>query len=166
VQKELSYNRFITLDLDGDKKNDLYFASVLVQDSQSHLYLFASPTSTSGGKLLLDRPVPMAINGNWARPIKKGDPIPASSTQNYQWFDYMTKGILLDIIEKPTGKELSSPWTNQQERYLGLQLQLGGKTHYGWLRVAHRQGEEKITIAEYAYNTIAAQQIRAGQASN
>lgn len=166
VKKELSYNKFITLDLDGDKKNDLYLTSVLFYDGQSHLYLLASPISTSGGNLQLDRSVPTGINGNWARAIKKDDPIHADPAQHAQWTNYVTKGLLVDIIEKSDGKELLGPWTAQQERYLGLQLLIGGKTHYGWLRIAHKAGEEKLNIAEYAYNSRPMEQIRAGQTSN
>lgn len=166
LQKELSYNRFITLDINGDQRDDLYFTSVLIYDGQSHLYLFASPTSSSMGMLLLDESIPTDMNQKWAQPITKGEPVQQSDAQGWKWTNYMIKGLLLDIVENPSGKEFRGPWLAEREGYLGVKLLIGGKAHYGWVRIVHRANEEKLTIAEYAFNATPMEDIKAGQISN
>lgn len=166
VQKELSYNKRFTVDLNGDQRDDLYFSSVLTYDGQTHRYLTVNSTSTSGGKLQLDKSEPMIINGNWAQPLKEGDLIQASPPEDTYWSNYTIKGVLLGILEAPSGNEVLGPWRNQQESYVGVQLQIADKSHFGWLRVTHKSGEELVTIVDYAYNTAPLQAIEAGQKSN
>lgn len=57
------------------------------------------------------------------------------------------------------------PWANVSDRYLGLQFQLSGQTYYGWaeLSVTAFGGSIEATLQGYAYDTVAGQQILAGQ---
>lgn len=165
VNQELSYNKFITLDMNADGKNDLYFTSALVMDSQSHLYLFASSISTSGGKLLLDKGTEMGLNGLWASPLKQGNPIREQMLATARWSNYMTKAVLLDVIEKVQGNELNGPWVAKDDQYIGVQLLIDNKPHYGWIKVSHQGAEQKLYIAEFAYNLTPSEELLAGQKS-
>jgi hypothetical protein len=57
-------------------------------------------------------------------------------------------------------------WDNVRNRYLGLQFQIKGKTHYGWARLTIKvQTRMSITatLTGYAYETIPGKAIIAGQ---
>lgn len=52
-------------------------------------------------------------------------------------------------------------WANQTSKYLGLEFQILGQTHYGWARVTV-QGVNCVTVEEYAYETMPNVAILAG----
>jgi len=56
-------------------------------------------------------------------------------------------------------------WVNVSNRYLGLEFQIKGKTHYGWARLSVQVGYVYIhaTLTGYAYETTAGKSINAGQ---
>jgi hypothetical protein len=56
-------------------------------------------------------------------------------------------------------------WVNVSNRYLGLEFQIKGKTHYGWARLSVQVGYVYIhaTLTGYAYEDIAGKSIKAGQ---
>jgi len=65
-----------------------------------------------------------------------------------------------------TGSRFSGgAWVNVTNRYLGLQFQIHGKTHYGWARLSVRVKGKTVTatLTGYAYETIAGKRLRAGQ---
>src|SRR5215831_7057914 len=48
------------------------------------------------------------------------------------------------------------PWSNAQNRYLGLKFTIAGKTHYGWARLNEscaKNGENTALLTGYAYET-------------
>jgi hypothetical protein len=164
INRELSYNKFITIDADNNGKNDFYFTSVLVgMDNQSHLFLMASPVSASGAKLLLDDSQELVI-GMWSKPVNADTPISATEPANTGWSNYMIKGMLLDVIEHDAQENtFNGPWVAKADKYLPMQLMIGGKVHYGWIHFTHTVNEKRMIIAGFAYNNVAGQAIRAGQ---
>ena len=56
-------------------------------------------------------------------------------------------------------------WLNVSNRYLGLEFQINGKTHYGWARLSVQAGYVYFhaTLTGYAYETIAGKSIIAGK---
>jgi hypothetical protein len=65
---------------------------------------------------------------------------------------------------------VGGPWINVKNRYLGLQFQIRGKTHYGWARLSVRIGEFgnghdviTATLTGYAYETVPNKPIIAGK---
>jgi hypothetical protein len=61
--------------------------------------------------------------------------------------------------------DTGGPWVNISNRYLGLEFQIKGKTHYGWARLSVQVGYVYIhaTLTGYAYETTAGKSINAGQ---
>lgn len=60
-------------------------------------------------------------------------------------------------------------WFRKRDRYLGLQFQIDGETHYGWARLSFRDNSATIMrahISGFAYETTPNQPIRAGQTEN
>lgn len=47
-------------------------------------------------------------------------------------------------------------------RFLGVRFDIGGNTHYGWIRVTTPSFPDQITVHDYAYNSVADQPIQAG----
>jgi len=56
-------------------------------------------------------------------------------------------------------------WVNVNKRYLGLEVKVGGKIHYGWARLnVEVQGSSIVgTLTGYAYETVPGKPIKAGQ---
>jgi hypothetical protein len=60
---------------------------------------------------------------------------------------------------------------NPKNKYLGVRFQLGGKTHYGWIRLTVTLNTKlekptlEATITGYAYETVANKPIKAGTAA-
>ena len=57
-------------------------------------------------------------------------------------------------------------WANVTNRYLGLEFEINGQEHYGWARLSVTNGPDisiDTVLTGYAYNTVAGQQILAGQ---
>jgi hypothetical protein len=60
---------------------------------------------------------------------------------------------------------IEGDWVNVSNRYLGVEFQINGKTHYGWARLSVQAGYVYIhaTLTGYAYEDIAGKSIKAGQ---
>ncbi|MFA6277766.1 MAG: hypothetical protein WC622_13510 [Pedobacter sp.] len=164
IDQELAYNKFITIDADNNGKNDFYFTTVLVgKDNLSHLFFQASPVSTSGAKLMLNNSQELVI-GMWGKAIDAGTQINATTAFNTIWSNFMIKGMLLDIIENPAQtKTYDGPWLAKIDKYLAMQIIIGGKVHYGWIHLSHIANEAKMRIVSFAYNDVANEPIAAGQ---
>jgi len=52
------------------------------------------------------------------------------------------------------------------DKFLGANFTVGPNTHYGWVRLTVAADASTVTIKDYAYNTVAADQINAGQMVN
>jgi len=59
-------------------------------------------------------------------------------------------------------------WVNVKNRYLGVQFQINGQTHYGWARLSVTVNGSAITgtLTGYAYETVANQPIIAGKTAS
>ncbi len=57
------------------------------------------------------------------------------------------------------------PWANVKNRYLGLQFQIDGQTHYGWARLSVGGETLEAILTGYAYETTPNTPIVAGQTS-
>jgi len=165
INQELSYNKFITIDADGNGQNDFYFTSVLIyHDNQSHMYLLASPVSKAGGKLQLDTLQELVMNGMWAKPLDAGTNINSTAQPNCVWSSFMIKGVTLDVIDNsPQAKTFNGPWVGKADKYLAIQLRINGKIHNGWVRISHTAGEQRMVLTGYAYNATPVETIKAGQ---
>jgi hypothetical protein len=57
------------------------------------------------------------------------------------------------------------PWTKVKNRYLGLQFQIDGQTHYGWARLSVGGETLEAKLTGYAYETTPNTPIVAGKTS-
>jgi len=75
------------------------------------------------------------------------------------------KGGLVRMVGS-WGSFASGSWINVKNRYLGVQFQIKGKTHYGWARLnvqLHPPKDVTATLTGYAYETIVNKAIIAGK---
>lgn len=56
-----------------------------------------------------------------------------------------------------------SQFCDGTEGFIGILLQVGADTHYGWVRVQVAVDNSSTTIKDFAYNTIPGEAIQAGQ---
>jgi len=61
------------------------------------------------------------------------------------------------------GNGYGGSWVDVTNRYLGLEFEIGGKTHYGWARLSVDMYEGESTLTGYAYETIPNKAIIAGK---
>lgn len=91
--------------------------------------------------------------------------------RHFSRFAYPMLGCGLSFTSNGVGFECQLPWYNVQHKYVGLEFQIDGKTHYGWARlnviVEHPPGplEIEATLTGYAYETIPYKRIIAGETS-
>jgi hypothetical protein len=60
------------------------------------------------------------------------------------------------------------PWTDVENRFLGVSLTVDGQTHYGWIRMSvdtHLVRKVRALITGYAYQSAPNTPIKAGQTS-
>lgn len=62
-----------------------------------------------------------------------------------------------------TGTISNGNFLGQTDKFLGARFDIGGNTHYGWVRLDVAADGTTITVKDYAYNTIATESIQAGQ---
>jgi hypothetical protein len=74
------------------------------------------------------------------------------------------------LLEESTGSAYSTvrycPWAGTQTRkgYVGVKFNIGGQTHYGWIRLTVA-GFSSATITGYAYETVPNKSISTGATS-
>jgi hypothetical protein len=85
------------------------------------------------------------------------------------WIPYLAWMAFEELAKRGTVL-YTHPWVNVTDRYLGLEFQINGETHYGWARLTVRflpgPPEERTWEARltgYAYETTADTAINAGQ---
>jgi hypothetical protein len=61
------------------------------------------------------------------------------------------------------GSVYEGQWVDATNRYLGLQFEINGRTHYGWARLSVDMFEGERTLTGYAYETVPNKAIIAGK---
>lgn len=90
-------------------------------------------------------------------PLKEGTPIGLGR-------HFAGTSAMVQVRHFLTGRaSTSGAWANVHLRYLGFQFKFNGQVHYGWARLTV-SGINAVVVG-YAYNTVAGQQILAGQTS-
>lgn len=62
--------------------------------------------------------------------------------------------------------DIHSGFRGKGEKYLGIKLINGTKSHYGWIKVSCSQYSDTIRVIEYGYNSTPGREIKAGQKNN
>jgi hypothetical protein len=79
---------------------------------------------------------------------------------------YFPANALVEAASLAGSLYYGGSWVNVKNRYIGLQFQIAGKTHYGWARLSVQvvnRSSISATLTGYAYETIPGKPIHAGQ---
>ena len=160
----LQYTNPIQLDLDNDGSIDYNLSSVLLeQEDLPYMYLFIRGDSRAKNQIMVKAEPELALAGYWVNPFNKDVEINNAPVSGCKWNDLLTKGFLMGLSDNGINKVFSGAWIGKQDKYVGLKFTVGGKYHYGWLRVSHMAGRESLLVADCAYNEEPGKSIMAGQ---
>lgn len=139
-------------DIDGDGTNELGFY-VYSSSGNGYATLRLSTSSTIN-----------AIRGTQSssfstpevRVLNSGDSIrPAANdwrTDSYQY---------LGIYTGPS--TIYGNWNGVADKYMAIQFEISGQTHYGWVRMTVTPGSDTLIIKDYAYNSSPGLGLTAGE---
>jgi hypothetical protein len=161
----------VSLDLNGDGVND--FKISLLSTFSAYGYFagteFLRVTARNGGGVM---GTAGGNRGPYASALLRGAKIGASDhflsgkdTIEDTYFNYHTY--------YQAEKRFYGKWEGDHpNRFLGVKFKIGGKTHYGWIRITVKSSLThnpftlmSATITEYGYETIANKSLGAGLAS-
>lgn len=132
------------LDINDDAIVDLVFSG-----SPSEFECF-----TEGSNLLLGIPPPPPNDGHYLYPLELGYEIDASPDSPLEWGSVSPYGCLFASYQWSAGGWTGIGYWREEnaDGYLGVQFDIGGNTHYGWVHVINTYG---ITgeIVEWAYES-------------
>ncbi|QNJ96956.1 T9SS type A sorting domain-containing protein [Constantimarinum furrinae] len=133
------------LDLDGDTSIDY---DIIARSDVPAVRVYNSNSNSILG---------LNFGGNYNYPLALSSGAPISSGQNfYQHSVYQT-------LNWGGCTYTNSQWCGGQvDKYLGLRFNIGGDTHYGWVRLDVPADGSNFTIKDYAYESTPDMAIAAG----
>lgn len=162
--ESLQYNNPILLDLNNDGNVDFNFSSVLLEENDKpYMYLYVRGDSRSRNQLIVRSNPELTLAAYWANPMDRGAEINSSPPSDCKWNEQLTKGFFIGIMDDGVNKVYSGEWLATGDRFLGLRFTINGNYHYGWIRVSHTEGEDRLMVKDYAYSKEAGKSIKAGQ---
>jgi len=160
----LQYHNPLQLDLNNDQQIDFILTSVLLEENnRPYLYLVVNRKSPQLNKIMVNTSSELVDAGYWAVPFEKNVNIGPTESAENQWTPDLSKAFLINVSDNGINKTFAGEWIGKKDKYLGLKFLIGNAYHYGWLRISHTEGEEKLAIIDYAYNREAGKAIKAGQ---
>jgi len=160
----LQYHNPLQLDLNNDQQIDFILTSVLLEENnRPYLYLVVNRKSPQLNRIMVNVSTELVNNGYWAVPFDKDANIGQEEGTQNKWNPDLSKGYLIRVSDNGINKTFAGEWIGKKDKYLGLKFLIGNAYHYGWLRISHTEGEEKLAIIDYAYNREAGKALKAGQ---
>jgi hypothetical protein len=146
---------FKLIDINGDGIPDFAFTHSTGGLSNSRLTSLHVDALRSNGVV--------AAAGS-AAVLAKGAVIGASG--NFAARNFMAASHI-EFGSAPYSHKTFGPWSNVYNRYLGIVFDVGGATHYGWIRldVNDKKYPLSAVVTGYAYETTPNKSLRAGQIS-
>jgi hypothetical protein len=135
--------KFASIDFNADGVLDAEFRS-----SESDFRVTNTPTSRIAGKL----PVP-PDQGNFATAFRSGTPIGLSLDQPFSW--NTAASVLIGCVlfhDEPPRVVCLGFWGANLD-YIGVQFEIAGNTHYGWVEVEVPFFAAGGTIRSFAYES-------------
>lgn len=163
----------VSIDLNGDGIKDVKL-SLLSSYNQTWNYRLLTVAGQNGGSIIGSAGT--GHNGPYASCLVRGAKIGASDhflTGKETVEESFVRYYSSTTQQRPPKKTLYGKWGgNHPNRFLGVTFKIGGKTHYGWIRItvkisAGNTGFPPMsaTITEYGYETVANKSLGAGLAS-
>jgi probable HAF family extracellular repeat protein len=153
VNVNLPTNGSYPIDLNHDGITDFTFQI-------SHAFYFCGPTVFAYRNTLNVQPTPAGgiVGGNWASALQNG--VQIDSHQSFYGGDDLMYDVEQNIGGHCRPAHSYGYWVFVQQRYLGLEFQINGQTHYGWAELSTNNGN---FLYGFAYETIPGMAIKTGQ---
>jgi hypothetical protein len=163
----------VSIDLNGDGINDVKF-SLLSSYNQTWNSRLLAVVGQNGGSVI--ETAGGGKNSPYASCLLRGAKI-GSSDHFLKGKETIEKSFIQfyssTISQRPPKKTLYGKWGGDHpNRFLGVKFKIGGKTHYGWIRITVKPNPSNTqspamsaTITEYGYETVANKSLDAGLSS-
>lgn len=143
------------LDLDNDELPDFILSGV--DENGWEGLTIASRSDSENGILSI---APWYI---YSVPLNEGKKIFRHSLYtNGEYYHANSIISSIDCFEKNNSDFCGYDWSSQNDKYLGLQIEIEGQIHYGWARM-EVINPGKWVLKDYAYNATPDSPILAGQ---
>jgi len=145
------------LDLNHDGVRDFTIREYTTNSTSLWTKLFVAPAGVNAADIVADK---RSSYFHLAVALNRGSRIGPSK------FRYGGDGTMVFNLWMNGSYDDRGYWFNVTDRYLGLQFQIKGKTHYGWARLSVSVGtylQVNATLTGYAYETIPGKPIIAGK---
>lgn len=161
--KSLSLNQFVSLDVDGDKKLDIYFYTQAVSDNIYHL---VKDQFIGGAYLTYKMNFGMDEAGEDILAIlSKGQDL-KTGTNNDTWFN-VSEAVMMQHVQNTATDKIywEGNWANKGTMYLPFQRLIpggGGQFNYGWVEMEASVVQQKLIFYRAAICKEAGLSVKAG----
>ncbi|RIW15057.1 hypothetical protein D0X99_11445 [Algoriphagus lacus] len=160
VHKKLTQPEFFTygtpkvLDLDGDAVIDFQFGVTLFANQLGDHYQYVvSPSRANRALLIEEEAIPLEVDFE----------IGETSDQNDLVWNF-SAGKLITKLQRQTGApSWSGNWSTIPDGIVGVRFFIGQKPHYGWIKIGNDLYSNRMSILEYAYQSVPGKSIKSGQ---
>lgn len=160
VHKKLTHPEFFTygtpkvLDLDGDAVIDFQFGVYLFANQLGDHYQYVvSPLKANRALLMEEEAVP--LEGNFE--------IGENSDHNDLVWD-ISAGTMITKLQRQTGApSWSGAWSTIPDGIVGIRFFIGKKLHFGWIKIGNDLYSNRMSVLEYAYQSVSGKSIKSGQ---
>ncbi|HEV2176535.1 MAG TPA: PEP-CTERM sorting domain-containing protein [Terriglobia bacterium] len=157
AHQQLGTENFLLIDLNHDEVFDIALRNEISSTTSGHLNnVFAYGRAAGNGVLL------GIGNRQFAAALPSGARIGSGAPFSLVGFLVSRFKTNYDLGRSGT----AGSWVNVTNGYLGLEFLINGQEHFGWARLDVMNGSGvsiDTLLTGYAYNTVAGQQILAGQ---
>lgn len=160
VYKKLNYPEFFTygtpkvLDLDGDALIDFQFGVTLFANQLGDHYQYVVSPSRANRALLMEEE---------AIPLEGDFEIGESSDRNNLVWNFSTGKLITKLQRQSGAPSWSGTWSTIPDGIVGVRFFIGQKLHYGWIKIGNDQYSNRMSVLEYAYQSVPEKSIKSGQ---
>lgn len=160
VYKKLTHPEFFTygtpkvLDLDGDAVIDFQFGVMLFANQLGDHYQFVVSSSRANRVLLMEEE---------AIPLESDFEIGLNSERNNLIWDIQAGKLVTKLQRQIGDPSWSGNWTTISDGIVGVRFFIGQKLHYGWIKIGNDLYSDRMSVLEYAYQSVPGKSIKSGQ---
>jgi hypothetical protein len=153
---EVKSNRFVSVDIDADGKNDFLFQTLLVGDAllkRDRFQFYAY--SKIGTYLLIDAQEQTPV-------LNAGDAILIHNFRAAEWYEVAATVLAEKITEESGTTHWEGAWKSTAHHYLPVQIMKVNSRYTGWIELSFNTEMEMLVLHRAAISTVAQKDSKAG----